>query len=171
MRKGNAMRVITWVAAGLLLAGQAAAQQAPPLAPYAPPATQSPLAPLPGDAGPADPPLGAVRLRSDTASNSSSADTRSPIAPILPDPAATGDDAAAFLRAARAALSGGRTGEAQEALERAESRLLSRDVAPSEASSPASDAASQHVAAARQALSVGNTAAALQAIDAAMGAL
>ena len=141
-------------------------QQAAPLPAYVPPPSSAPLAPLPGDAGPPDQPLGAVRLRSDTASNNSAADTRSPIAPILPDPGVTGGPEE-FLTAARRALAAGRTGEAQEALERAESRLLDRDVAPSEAGAPATDPRVAAIAAARQALSVGNTPAALREIEAA----
>lgn len=59
---------------------------------------------------------------SPNASNITPDDSRSTIAPTLPIPQ-IGEDAppAAFLRAARAALQAGRTGEAQEGLERAES--------------------------------------------------
>ncbi len=56
------------------------------------------------------------------------------IAPSLPTPErGDGSPPRAFLEAAQRALVLGRTGEAQEALERAESRLLDRSVAPSRA--------------------------------------
>jgi hypothetical protein len=162
------MRLIALCLLCSLPAVSAVAQDAPPLQPYTPPPTSSPLAPLPGDtAADDDKPTGQVRANSDTASNISSADTRSNIAPALPAPYAADDSTQAFLTAARQALTAGRTGEAQEALERAESRALDRDVAPSDAATPAADPLVQQIAAARQALSVGNTQAALQAIDAA----
>ena len=75
---------------------------------------------------------------SNNASNIVPGDTSSPIAPRLPSPA-VGENAppAAYLHAARSALLLGRTGEAQEALERAESRLLDRATLPSRANQPA----------------------------------
>jgi hypothetical protein len=153
------------------LAVPAWAQQSPPLQPYVPPPSSAPLAPLPGDTAdaPDDKPTGDVRATSNDASNISSADTRSNIAPALPEPNAAGDTAEAYLMAARTAIQGGRTGEAQEALERAESRALDRDVAPSEANDPDPSAMTRQIGDARQALSVGNPQAALQAIDAALG--
>jgi hypothetical protein len=66
---------------------------------------------------------------SDKASNIAPADTRATIAPELPPPPVP-DNASplAFLHAARAALAHGKTGQAQEALERAEARALDRAV-------------------------------------------
>ena len=66
---------------------------------------------------------------SDKASNIGADDTASPLAPRLPPPD-VGDDASvhSLLLAARAALIAGRTGEAQEALEMAETRALDRSV-------------------------------------------
>ncbi len=152
-----------------LLAAPALAQESPPLQPYVPPPSASPLAPLPGDGAAADDqPTGEVRASSTEASNISAADTRSNIAPALPAPAAAGDSARDYLIAARAAIAGGRTGEAQEALERAESRALDRDVAPSAAGQPAEGPVIAAIGEARQALSVGNAPAALAAIGAAL---
>ncbi|MBV9785481.1 MAG: hypothetical protein JO264_16865, partial [Acidisphaera sp.] len=62
----------------------------------------------------------------------------------------------------------GRTGEAQEALERAESRLLDRSVAPSRADEPIRGPRIADVTAARDALAGGNRAAAIAAIDGAL---
>ncbi len=102
---------------------------------------------------------------SDKASNATSSDTRSVIAPRLPTPS-VGDDSTprAFLQAAERALVLGRTGEAQEALERAESRLLDRSVAPSRAGEPSAQPAVSDVGDARRALAAGDRARAQQII-------
>ncbi len=94
---------------------------------------------------------------SDKASNATSEDTRSVIAPRLPTPSA-GDDASprGFMEAAQRALTLGRTGEAQEALERAESRLLDRSVAPSRAEDPSAQPLVNQVGDARRALASGD---------------
>ena len=64
---------------------------------------------------------------SNNASNIDRADTKSPIAPRLPAPGlAEGSSPVAFLTAAKMALRHNRTGEAQESLERAETRMLDR---------------------------------------------
>jgi hypothetical protein len=102
---------------------------------------------------------------SDKASNATAGDTRSTIAPRLPTPS-VGDDAAplAFLQAAERALTLGHTGEAQEAIERAESRLLDRDVAPSAAGRPSGQKLVATVGDARRALAAGDRAGAMRAI-------
>ncbi len=166
------MRLVSTLPLLLLgLATPARAQTSPPLPAYVPPPTAAPLAPLPGDSSAAadDTPTGEVRASSTEAANISAADTRSNIAPALPTPQAAGDSTQAYLRAARSAIEAGQTGAAQEALERAESRALDRDVAPSEAGAPAQSPTIQQIGEARQALSVGNPQAALQAIAAALG--
>jgi hypothetical protein len=63
--------------------------------------------------------------RGNTASNINESDVHSRIAPNLPTPR-VGDEASAgdYLQNARDALMRGRTGEAQEALERAQTRLM-----------------------------------------------
>ncbi|MBV9734367.1 MAG: hypothetical protein JO209_00555 [Acidisphaera sp.] len=106
---------------------------------------------------------------SSNASNITPGDTRSPIAPRLPTPS-VGDDStpAGYLRAARQALASGQTGAAQEALERAESRLLDRSVAPSRANQPVRGPRISDITAARDALASGDRGRAIQAIDAAL---
>ncbi len=67
--------------------------------------------------------------RSNRASNITPSDTRSSVAPNLPSPP-IGENASprAYLIAARGALAAGRTGEAQQSLEMAQTRLLDRSV-------------------------------------------
>jgi hypothetical protein len=87
----------------------------------------------------------------------------------LPAPAVD-DDAppVAFLDAARRAIAANRTGEAQEALERAESRVLSRPVKPSKAGEPSTQKLVKEIAQARQALGEGDRLRAVQLIETAM---
>jgi hypothetical protein len=106
---------------------------------------------------------------SNNASNIDSADTRSNIAPTLPSPT-VGDSGAShdYLRAARASLVGGRTGQAQQSLEMAETRALDRWV-PAGQTTVASD--SQFVSRirdARHALAGGDRSRAIQLIDLAL---
>jgi hypothetical protein len=74
----------------------------------------------------------------------------------------------AFLNAARQALARHRTGAAQEALERAETRALDRDAARGIA--PTNDPMVAQIRAAREALGHHNLGAAEQAIGAALAA-
>ncbi len=106
---------------------------------------------------------------SDRASNINPADTRSIIAPRLPTPG-VGDDATTrqYLTAARNALASGRSGEAQEALERAETRLLDRSVAPSQVADAIHGPGVEDISAARQRLAAGDIGGAIQTIDAAL---
>jgi hypothetical protein len=106
---------------------------------------------------------------SNQASNINGADTRSPIAPRLPTPTA-GDDATIrqYLMNARAALASGRTGEGQEALERAETRMLDRSVAPEQVGNAIHGPGVEDVGAARRALAAGDAPGAIQIIDAAL---
>jgi hypothetical protein len=67
----------------------------------------------------------------------------------------------AFVVAARTAIAAGRIGEAREAIERAESRLLVRSVRPSLAATPSDQALVRQLAAARAALGAGDRATAL----------
>ena len=91
--------------------------------------------------------------RSASSSNNSSADTSSMIAPNLPSPG-LGASASPrdYLLAARTALAAGRTGEAQEALEMAETRTLSRSTAPTDARTPSRSSFVGKIADARTAL-------------------
>ena len=104
--------------------------------------------------------------RSSKASNIVPSDTYSIIAPELP-PSPAGPDAAPadYLQAARDALTGGRTGEAQQSLEMAETRILSRAVDPDAASRPIQDPAVLNIRSARLALGHGDRARAIQFVS------
>jgi hypothetical protein len=86
-----------------------------------------------------------------SASNITSADTRSEIAPALPTPQADGPRD--LLMVASQDLSSNRTGAAQEALERAETRILDRSVPATMASQPDNGQAVNLIRQARMALS------------------
>jgi hypothetical protein len=106
---------------------------------------------------------------SNNSSNITPGDTRSVIAPRLPAPPIDENSPpGAFLRAARAALAAGHTGEGQEALERAESRALDRSVRPSTAGQPSQQSLVQQITEARGALSSGDRGRAIQLIDVAL---
>jgi hypothetical protein len=103
------------------------------------------------------------------ASNISSADARSTVAPTLPSPdVGPGASPVSFLQAARGALAAGRTGEAQEALERAQTRLLDRSVPFMQTNQPTSDPAVAQISSALRALSSGDRGQAIQQVDAAI---
>jgi hypothetical protein len=105
--------------------------------------------------------------RSDRASNIGPGTVQG-IAPSLPQPA-VGDAGGAhdYLQAAREALAGGRTGLAQESLEMAETRLLSR-AQPSELIAPSGEPLVMLIRRARQALDSRQPAQALEMVDAAL---
>ncbi len=100
------------------------------------------------------------------ASNIDRADTRSDIAPSLPaPPVAPNAGPRQYLQAAQTALTAHRTGEAQEALERAESRLLDRStVTPGVDNAPMV----KQIGDARDALGHGDIAGASRIVDAAL---
>ncbi len=107
---------------------------------------------------------------SDKASNATAGDTRSVIAPRLPTPSVGEDTApASFLQAADRAITLGRTGEAQESLERAESRLLDRSVARNRADAPDQQPLVTLVGNARRALAAGDRRGAQGLIQQALG--
>jgi hypothetical protein len=87
------------------------------------------------------------------------------IVPRLPVPA-LGPNATAeqYLQAAQSALQARRDGEAQEALERAETRLLDRSITPSTANQPDQNATVRQIGQARDALRRGDRAAATQIV-------
>lgn len=90
---------------------------------------------------------------SNNASNINANNTRSQIAPTLPSPPVGPDaQADAFLEAALRAMDAHRTGEAQQAMEMAETRLLTRSVNPAMANTPDTNARVQDISQARQAL-------------------
>lgn len=86
----------------------------------------------------------------------------------LPDPAAANASPRELLMAAQRALSQGKTGAAQEALERAETRVLSRTTDPSMAGTPDQAMMVQNIAQARRALGARDTAGAQRSIAMAM---
>lgn len=127
-----------------------------------------------GDAGVDAPPTSAYRggagsPRSNRASNIAPSNTHSEIAPRLPDPATASNTPEAYLEAAQRALASGKTGAAQEALERAETRLLTRSTEASAASTPADMPTVQQIGQARQALGARDIPGARSAIRAALG--
>jgi len=99
-------------------------------------------------------------------SNISGSDTRSTVAPRFATPAADNPDQ--LLMAAQNALSRGRTGEAQEALERAETRLLDRSTLASDAGTPISGPRIDAIRQALSSLGSGDRAGAKAAITTAM---
>ena len=101
-----------------------------------------------------------------TASNISPADTRSVIAPNLPTPP-IGDNGSAmdYLRAAQGSLAAGRTGEAQQALEMAETRLLDRSVPLFQTNNPSDNPGVGLISQALQALATGDRAQCMQLIQ------
>jgi hypothetical protein len=101
--------------------------------------------------------------------NTGPADTRTLWSPQLPVPA-VGEDAppAAFVKSAQAAIAAGRLGEAQEAIERAESRALDRSVRPSKAGTPSRQPLVQQLAQARQLLGAGDRMGALRMLNQAL---
>jgi hypothetical protein len=106
---------------------------------------------------------------SNRASNIDATDTRGTIAPRLPAPSISEDAPPHdFLIAARQALAANRTGEAQEALERAESRTLNRSVRPSMANDPSHQPLVAQIGQARDALASGDRARTIQLIDTAL---
>ena len=104
-----------------------------------------------------------------TASNINPTDTRSEIAPNLPSPA-IGDNASApdYLAAAQNALAAGRTGEAQQALEMAQTRLLDRSVPLFQTNTPSGNPAVAQISQALQALAAGDRQNCMQLIQAAI---
>ena len=116
-----------------------------------------------------EPGVGDSYPASGNASNITSGDTRSVIAPRLPTPAGgPNGSAGGFLADAQTALDRGQTGLAQEALERAETAMLQRSV-PADQATPVDQAPDvMQVKAARDALARRDVPAAKQAIQAAM---
>lgn len=130
-------RFITLFAAAASLAAPAFAQPVSTTPPgWVPPGADPATGARPGN----DIGTGMSLPMSDQAGNITSQDTASPIAARLPDPPV--DDNAAihdFLVAARNALAEGRSGEAQEALEMAETRALDRSVPLFQTMTPSRD--------------------------------
>jgi hypothetical protein len=101
-----------------------------------------------------------------SASNILPSDTASPIAPALPSPdLGPGASPEDFLKAARAALATGRTGEAQESLEMAETRLLDRSTPLFQTNDPSRSPLIAQIGDARRALGAGDRAQSMQFLE------
>jgi hypothetical protein len=104
-----------------------------------------------------------------TASNINPTDTRSEIATNLPSPdLPEGAPAQAYLIAARNALAAGRTGEAQQSLEMAETRLLDRSTPLFQTNTPSANPVVSQISQALQALAAGDKPQCMTLIEAAI---
>jgi hypothetical protein len=114
-----------------------------------------------------EPGVGLSYPLSSNASNIGPSDTRSAIAPTLPEPG-VGSGAASreFLIVARGAILAGRTGQAQEAMERAQTRLLDRSTPAFQTDRPSADPAVARISEALHALGAGDRVSAVQILDA-----
>lgn len=116
-----------------------------------------------------EPGIGTSLPMSNQASNIEPGDTRSIVAPTLPTPlVGPGATPRDYLAVARAALVAGQTGEAQQALEMAETRALDRSVVPSQTSVPSGDPLIARIGEARLALGRGDRGQAIATIDQAL---
>jgi hypothetical protein len=104
------------------------------------------------------------------ASNIDRSNTRSDIAPALPMPPVRGNSPEDYLAAADRALSHRQSGEAQEALERAETRLLDRSVPAGQGNMPMQDPRLTQIRDARMAIANRDWSAARSNIEQAMNA-
>ena len=153
------MRALILTTAALAgISAMSALAQAPPL-----------LDPVTGARPGHEPGVGVSLPMSDKASNIVPSDTRSRIAPTLPGSTA-GEDATSrgYLRSARSALVAGHTGQAQQSLEMAETRLLDRSVPQGQTNIPSDSQAVARVREARRAMGEGDRAHAIDLIDRAL---
>lgn len=103
------------------------------------------------------------------ASNIDGQDTRSSIAPNLPSPQLGPNASAAdYLQAAQASLQAGNTGEAQQSLEMAQTRMLDRSVPQGQTGNPTDNPAVAQIHQALQALAAGDREQAMQLIRSAI---
>jgi hypothetical protein len=149
------MHIIKLTLAAALIATTAAAQ--------VPPGTDPMTGTRPGHT----PGVGTSLPLSNTASNITPG--RSTIAPTLPQPV-IGEGAMAqdYLRVARASLLQGKSGQAQQSLEMAETRLLDHVVPPGGTTAPSSLVLVGQIRDARMALASGDTATSIAIIDRAL---
>jgi hypothetical protein len=159
------------LAAGLLgsLALPASAQYSPPVQTLTPQRVPAGTNPVTGARPGNEVGTGMSLPTGNRASNIDQRDTHSSIAPNLPSPALSDNAGAAdYLRAAQAALAGGRTGETQQALEMAQTRLLDRSVAYGQTGSPSDNPAVGQISQALRALAAHDGAQSMSAIQAAL---
>ena len=114
--------------------------------------------------------IGDSMPKSDKASNINGSDARSEVAPTLPR-TGLGQNSAVrdYLTNARASLVAGRSGQAQQSLEMAETRALDGSVLQGETMTPSSNPLVGQIRDARHALGSGDNAHAIQFIDVALG--
>lgn len=115
------------------------------------------------------PGVGESLPRSDKASNIQTSSNRSNVAPTLPR-SGLGENATTqdYLTVARAALVAGRTGQAQQSLEMAETRVLDRSVPEGQTDRPSDSPRVAQIRDARLALGAGDRTQAMAFIDLAM---
>ena len=115
------------------------------------------------------PGVGESLPRSDKASNIGPADTRSAIAPTLPQ-SGIGENGTSrdYLKAARASLMNGQTGQAQQSLEMAETRALDRSVPEGQTNRPSDSQFISRVRDALHAVGRGDRSHAIELIDLAL---
>jgi hypothetical protein len=103
-------------------------------------------------------------------SNIAPQDTQSTVAAALPSPnLPEGSRPSDALRAAQGALAVGHTGEAQEALEMAETRMLDRSVALGQTNNPSDNPTVRQISQALQALAANDRATCMRWIQTAIG--
>jgi hypothetical protein len=90
------------------------------------------------------------------------------LTPLPSPPASPSDRPSDYLRAAQGALAAGRRGEAQEALEMAQTRMLDRSVPLGQTNNPSDNPTSAQISRALQALAANDRTACLQAIQTAL---
>jgi hypothetical protein len=126
----------------------------------------------PGTPAPTPPASAGVSQPPSPDTNATSSDDAKAIMAPLPvpnvDPNAPPAD---FIQAAEVALAAGQTGEAEEAIERAEARLLDRDVDPRRSEDPSHSPVIAQLAQARAALSGGDRVRAVEILEEAHAAL
>jgi len=157
------MRLL-WTVPAMVLACSAIAlaQPKPPPADWVPPGANPETGARPGN----EIGSGMSLPLSDKAGNILPQTDGSPLAGRLPTPPVDENaNARDFLLAARGALAAGRTGEAQEALERAETRLLDRSVPLFHTSDPVRDAMVVQIRGVLQSLGAGDRMQAMQQLE------
>lgn len=166
-----ALSVPVWLMLGATALAQGTGSAAPPSAspPPMPPPNTAPAGAMPGS-GEQPAAMGGNVPVSTKASNLDQQDQADgKVAPALPSPD-LGPNASPvdYLRAAQSALAAGKTGEAQQSLEMAQTRLLDRSVPYGEVNKPINSPAIDTISKALQALAAGNTAQSTQLVQAAI---
>jgi len=164
----SAALMASLITPALAQTGAAPAPAYPP-SPYGTPAVPPGANPITGARPGNDIGTGMSLPMGNSASNIDQQDTRSAIAPNLPSPQ-LGPNAspADYLRAAQSALSAGQTGEAQQALEEAETRLLDRSVPYRQTNNPSDNPDVAQITQALHALAAGDRARSMQLIQSAI---